>query len=220
MTALELLIFTLKMSGCAVLVVLPVAVLIAFYTARNSGWFVELINGLAVLPLALPPVAMGVFLLKALSSKYVLGGMFSSIGFEVAFTWKAVVLALSVMSFPLVYLPSRSGFQGVDQRLESVSRTLGRSRFSTFFRVTLPLAGRGIFSGLLLGWARAIGEFGCTVMVAGNIPGETRTLSLAIFHRFNMGADWSAFGLAMLTAVLTLGIVILSGRFAREEWGG
>lgn len=218
MTVPELILFTLKMSGLAVLLVLPVVVLVAFYTSRCSGWFVELVNGLAILPLALPPVAMGIFLLKGLSSPYLLGGLIDGISLRVAFTWRAVVLALSVMSFPLMYLPARSGFQGVDRRLESLSRTLGRSRVSTFFRVTLPLAKRGIVSGVLLGWARAIGEFGCTVIVAGNIPGETRTLSLAIFHRFNMGDDLSAFGLAAITAGITLAIVILSGRFAREAW--
>ncbi len=212
---LIILIFTLAVSLGAVLVSLPLAVVLAHWIEGNQGIFASGVDTLATLPLALPPVAVGLFLLKFISVNSPIGSVFARLDFSVAFTWKGVLLALFVMSFPLTYRPIRSSFETYDHRFSRLSRSLGHSALSTFFRVKIPLNREGIAAGALLGWARALGEFGCTIILAGNIAGETRTLSLAIFHRFQMGHDAGALRLAALTALVTAVLVLGAGYLRR-----
>lgn len=154
------------------------------------------------LPLVLPPTAVGLLLLEMLGRRAPLGGFLSRHGFDVVFTWKAVLLAMAVMSFPLLVRSARTAFEEVDPRLVGLARTLGCSPLRAFFRVTLPLAWRGVLAGVVLAFARALGEFGATVMIAGNIPGRTRTLALAIFHDNQIGRDDRALVLSGVTVVL------------------
>ena len=182
--------------------ILPPAVAAALALARYRGPGKGAIETFLSLPLVLPPTAVGLVLLEMLSRRAALGGWLASLGVEVVFTWKAVVLAMAVMSFPLLVRSARTAFEEVDPRLVGIARTLGLGPLAAFWRVTLPLAWRGLLAGVVLAYARALGEFGATVMVAGNIPGRTRTLSLAIFHENQLGRDDRALVLAGVTCVL------------------
>jgi molybdate transport system permease protein len=142
------------------------------------------------LPLVLPPVVTGLVLLKLLGRRGPLGGwLWETFGVELVFTWKAVMVALAVMSLPLLVRAARAAFEQVDRRLEQQARTLGAGEWRVFLTITLPLARRGVLAGTLLAFARALGEFGATVMVAGNIPGRTTTLSVAIDSLVQLGDD-------------------------------
>jgi len=156
----------------------------------------------------LPPVATGLLLLKLFSRRSGLGQfLHEHLGIDVVFTWRAVVAAAAVMSFPLLVRSARVGFQSVNQRLEQIARTLGASNARVFFTITLPLAARGIIAGIVLAFARAVGEFGATIVVAGNIPGKTTTLSLEIFETVQLGHDASAYRLLIVSALIAFGAV-------------
>ena len=150
----------------------------------------------------LPVTAVGILLLRALARRGLLGTLLGDLGIEIVFTWKAVLLATMVMSFPLLVRSARTAFEEVDPRLVGIARTLGCGPARAFFRVTLPLAWRGILAGSVLAFSRALGEFGATIMVAGNIPGRTQTLPLAIFHYNQIGRDDRALALVGVTVVL------------------
>ncbi len=188
---------TLRIAACAIVLILPFGILAAYGLSRYRGPGKSLIETLLALPLVLPPVAIGLILLELLSRST------SSI----LFTWKSAVIATAAMSFPLLVRGARSAFDAIDPRLADVARTLGRGPLYVFWRVTLPLAWRGVVGGLLTAFARALGEFGATIVVAGSIPGETRTLSLAIFQHIEAGRDAAAMrlvGLSLACAFLCL----------------
>ncbi|HSF18110.1 MAG TPA: ABC transporter permease subunit [Vicinamibacteria bacterium] len=146
-----------------------------------------------------------------------LGGfLYDRFGLSVAFTWRAVVLASAVVAFPLLVRTVRTSFEEIDPRLEAIARTLGRGRLGVFFTVSLPLASRGILAGLILAFSRALGEFGATIMVAGNIPEETQTLSLAIFQLVQLGRDPDAYRLAAVTVLVALVAIWLADRLSRR----
>ena len=169
-----------------------------------------------------PPrlIAVGLVLLEALRRSGPIGRLLDRAGIEILFTWKAVVLATAVMSFPLLVRPVRTAFEEVDPRLLAMGRSLGSGPFSVFRRVALPLAWRGILVGTLLAFSRALGEFGATIMIAGNIPGRTQTLALAIFHRSQIGQDGAAMRLVGVTVAIAFATVwtteILTRRRARR----
>jgi molybdate transport system permease protein len=172
------------------------------------------------LPLVLPPTAVGLLLLDLLRRSGPLGRWLDRSGVEILFTWKAVVLATAVMSFPLLVRPVRAAFEEIDPRLLGLARSLGRRPALVFATVALPLAWRGIATGVVLAFSRALGEFGATILVAGNIPGRTQTLALAIFHRTQIGQDGAAMRLVLLTVVIAFVAVwtseILSRRRERQ----
>src|SRR5205823_12106888 len=174
----------------------------ALFLARYRGPGKEAIETVLSLPLVLPPTAVGILLLRALARRGLLGTLLGDLGIEIVFTWKAVLLATMVMAFPLLVRSARTAFEEVDPRLDGLARTLGCGPAAAFFRVTLPLAWRGIVGGTVLAFARALGEFGATVMIAGNIPGRTRTLALAIFQASQVGRDDRATTLAGVTVLI------------------
>ncbi|MBZ4416093.1 molybdate ABC transporter permease subunit [Myxococcus sp. RHSTA-1-4] len=194
--------FTVAVATVATLLILAPGVAVAYALARWDGPGKGVVETVLALPMVLPPTAVGLVLLELLAANGPLGRVLDAWGVEVVFTPKAVVLASAVMAFPLLVRSARSGFEEVDPRLVAVARTLGDSRARAFFRVTLPLAWRGVLVGALLAFSRALGEFGATVLVAGNIPGRTQTLSLAIFHRTQLGEDAEALRLAGVAALL------------------
>jgi molybdate transport system permease protein len=194
--------FSLATAAGATLLILAPGVLAALALARYQGPGKGAIETLLSLPLVLPPTAVGLVLLEALGRRAPVGAWLAGHGLEIVFTWKAVVLAMAVMSFPLLVRSARTAFEEVDPRLVGLARTLGLGPFGAFRRVTLPLAWRGLVAGIVLAYSRALGEFGATVMVAGNIPGRTRTLSLAIFHENQLGRDDRALVLAGVTCLL------------------
>jgi len=204
---LSILLLTLRAAAMATLLILPIGILAAWHLARHRGAGRTLLETLFSLPLVLPPTAVGLLLLQALRKSGPLGRLLDQAGIEVLFTWKAVVLATAVMSFPLLVRPARTAFEEIDPRLLAMGRSLGSSPFSVFRRVALPLAWRGVLGGTLLAFSRALGEFGATIMIAGSIPGRTQTMALAIFQRTQIGQDESAMRLVGITVVIAFGAV-------------
>jgi molybdate transport system permease protein len=193
--------FSFATAALAMLLALPVAVGLGWLLARTSFRGKPVVETLVMLPLVLPPVAIGLAMLQLLGRDRVLGRLLDSAGIEVVFTWKAVVLAMAVMSLPLMVLTIRAGFEHVDQRFEAMAATLGAGPARIFWTITLPLARQSVLAGALLGFARALGEFGATIVVAGGIPGQTQTLAVAIFNLSEAGREADA-TLLMLVSVL------------------
>jgi molybdate transport system permease protein len=166
----------------------------------------------------MPPVATGLILLKIFGRRGPVGAFLEErLGLEIVFTWKAVVLALAVMSFPLLVRTARVAFEQVNPRLEQVARTLGASPVRVFFTISFPLALRGILGGAVLAFARALGEFGATILVAGAIPGETATLSVSIFNLIQLANDAAAMRLLFVSTALAFGALFVSEWFLRRR---
>jgi molybdate transport system permease protein len=204
------------MAAAATALNLAPGVALAWLLSRRGWRGRTAVETLVSLPLVLPPTAVGLALLMLFGRSGPVGGpLFRVLGLEVAFTWRGVVLASAIMSFPLLVRSARSAFEEVDPRLPAVARTLGRGPWSAFFAVELPLAWRGILGGTVLSFARALGEFGATILVAGNIPGRTQTLALAMFQAVQVGRDRDALelaGVAALLAAAALGIAEVVAR--------
>jgi molybdate transport system permease protein len=206
----EILGFTLGTAALALVLILPFGVALGWLLARRSWPGKTLIETLAALPLVLPPVATGFLLLALFGRRGPLGEpLHERLGLDVVFTWRGVVVAMAVMSLPLLVRAARVAFEGVEPRLEDVARTLGAGEPRVLLTITLPLAARGLFGGALLAFARALGEFGATIVVAGNIPGRTTTLALAIFHRIQLGEDGAALRLMAAAAIVAFAAVWL-----------
>jgi len=214
---LQVVAFTLQMAATATAVILLPGVAAAFLLARYRGPGKGALETVLSLPLVLPPTAVGLALLQLLGRDRALGRWLAAHGVEVVFTWKAVVLATAVMSFPLLVRSARTAFEEVDPRLVGLARTLGCGAAGAFFRVSLPLAWRGVLAGAVLAFSRALGEFGATIMVAGNIPGRTRTLALAIFHDVQTGKDERAVALAAVTVALAFAALWTTEWVARRH---
>src|SRR5258708_2860121 len=197
--------FTAWVSALGFFLFLPFGLGVAWLLARRDWPGKSIIETLVSLPLVMPPVATGLVLLKVLGRHGAIGGfLHDTLDFDIVFTWRAVLLALAVMSFPLLVRSARIAFEEVNPRLEQIARTLGASGFRVFFTITAPLARRGIVGGMLLAFARALGEFGATIMVAGVIAGKTATISLSIFQSIQLGQDDQAFRLLSGSVVLAL----------------
>lgn len=207
---------TLQTAALATLLILPPGLAVAWLLARKRWLGKSIVETLVALPLVMPPVATGLILLELLGRRGPIGGwLHRAFEVDIVFTWRAVVAAMMVMSFPLLVRAARVAFEEVDPRLEQIARTLGAHERRVFFTITLPLAARGIVSGLLLAFARAIGEFGATILVAGNIPGRTSTLSLAIYNHVQLGRDAEAFRLVGIAVLIAFAAVWVSEAFLR-----
>jgi molybdate transport system permease protein len=198
----QLVVFTLRIAALSTALIVGPGLAAAFMLARYRGPGKSVLETLLSLPLVLPPTAVGILLLEALARRAPLGGWLAAHDIDIVFTWKAVLLATMVMSFPLFVRSARTALEEVDPRLPGIARTLGCGPMGALVRVTLPLAWRGIVAGAVLAFSRALGEFGATVMVAGNIPGRTQTLALAIFNYNQIGHDDRALRLVGITVVL------------------
>jgi len=195
--------FTAWVSALSTLMILPFGLGVAWLLARKQWPGKSIVETLISLPLVMPPVATGLILLKLLGRRGPVGSfLHDTLNLDIIFTWRGVLVALGVMSFPLLVRSARVAFEEVNPRLEQIAGTLGASAARVFCTITLPLALRGIVSGMLMAFARALGEFGATIMVAGNIPGETSTLSLAIFQSVQLGEDAQAFRLLGVSVAL------------------
>jgi len=210
--------FTAWVSALSTLVILPFGLALAWALARRDWPGKSIVETLVTLPLVMPPVATGLILLKLFGRRGAIGGfLHDRLDFDVIFTWRAVLLALSVMSLPLLVRSARVAFEEINPRLEQIARTLGAGNWRVFFSITVPLAARGIIAGLILAFARALGEFGATIMVAGNIPGKTSTLSLTIFQDVQLGQDAHAFRLLGVSVVLAFAAVWFSEFLLRKS---
>ncbi|MBD5463330.1 MAG: molybdate ABC transporter permease subunit [Lachnospiraceae bacterium] len=168
-----------------------------------------LVDGLLSLPLVLPPTVVGFFLLVLLGKNSAVGSMLSAIGVEVIFTWQGAVIAAVVVSFPVMYRTARGALEQVDENLIYAARTLGMGEVKIFFRIMLPAAWQGIAAAVILAFARALGEFGATIMIAGNLPGKTRTMSIAVYTAMQSGNRKLAFCWVMIILSISLLILLL-----------
>ncbi|MEM9282534.1 MAG: molybdate ABC transporter permease subunit [Verrucomicrobiota bacterium] len=206
---LPILLRTISLAAFSTLAVMLVGVPMAYLLARKDFPGKRALSALTNLPLVLPPTAIGYLLLRSLADSGPLGQ--NTIGFDIGilFTWKAVVLACAVMSFPLVVRTSRVSFESIDPGLEVMARTLGCSPLVAFIRVTIPLGAKGLIAAAILGFTRAIGEFGATVVVAGNIPNRTSVLSSSIYSSQQAGNQGRADELVLIALVLGFAAILL-----------
>lgn len=212
----QIALFTIVAAGAATAVMLVPGIAIAWLLARRRFPGKALVETLVSLPLVVPPVATGLLLLWLFGRRGPLGGLLAAVGVEVVFTPRAVVLAMAVMGLPLLVRTARAGFEQTTRRYEQIAETLGAGPWRVFSTVTLPLAARSILAGALLGFSRALGEFGATIVVAGSIPGSTRTLAVGIYSYTETGQDREAALLLVVSLSIAFLAVLVSNRLARE----
>ena len=206
--AWQIVFFTLQTSALSTLLILPFGIGIAWLLARRDWAGKTVVETLVMLPLFVPPVATGLILLMLFGRHGARGAILHrGLGIDVVFTWRAVVVAGAVMSFPLLARSAQTAFQEVNRRFEDIARTLGSNEWRVFRTISLPLAARGIVAGAVLAFARAMGEFGATAIVAGMIPRRTMTISLAIYQNIQLGHDAGALPLlAVSIAIVFLAV--------------
>lgn len=211
---------SLKVALWATLVSGVLGVAIGWLLARVRFVGRDVLDTILTLPMVLPPTVMGYYLLVLIGRQGPIGHWMDQVfGVRLVFTWQGAVVAASVVVLPLVIKPARAAFESVDQQLEDAARVLGLSDAAVFFRVTLPLAWRGIMAGLLLGFARAMGEFGATLMVAGSIHGQTQTLSVAVYEAVQAGQDDLANTLVIILSVVCVMVLLLARALSKPKWG-
>lgn len=215
---LEAIRLSLEVATAAVFGSLPIAILVAWVLARKEFPGKSILDGVVHLPLILPPVVVGYLLLVTLGRNGVIGGfLFDVFGITLAFTWKGAAVAAAVVAFPLIVRSIRLSLEAVDGGLEQAARTLGASPLRVFATVTLPLASPGILTGAILGFARSLGEFGATITFVSNIPGETRTLPIALYTLTQVpGGEMGALRLVVISIVVALAALIVSEIIARR----
>lgn len=210
---------SLQVAAIATVVIVIVGVPIAYLLARKRFPGRDVVSLILTLPMVLPPVVTGYLLLLVVGRNGVLGKAFHFVTggqLGILFTWQAAVIASFAVSFPFMFVTARAAFESVDQELINASYMLGRSEFETAWRVVLPLAGRGILAGATLSFARAMGEFGATIMLAGNIPGKTNTMPLSIYSQTLYGSWGSALWMVLLFVVVAGLVLYVSSRLGRS----
>ncbi|MEN9398794.1 MAG: hypothetical protein RLZ81_3324 [Pseudomonadota bacterium] len=206
---------SLQVAGWATALNLVAGVAVGYLLARKRFAGRDLLDTVLTLPMVMPPTVLGYYLLVLLGRHGWLGGwLHAHFGVQLIFTWQGAVIAAAIVAFPLVFKPARAAFEAVDGQLEQAGRVLGVSEWGIFFRITLPLAWRGILAGVLLAFARALGEFGATLMVAGSIPGKTQTLSIAVYEAVQAGQDDVANTLVLITSAVCVVVLLAAGRLA------
>lgn len=204
---------TLKIAGFATLINLVLGIALAYLFSRKNFWGKEVLDAILTLPMVMPPTVLGYYLLVVLGQQGVIGQFLKEyFGIHLIFTWQGAVIAASIVSFPLIFKGARAAFESLEPQYEQAAKVLNVSNTAIFFRVTLPLAWRGILAGALLSFARSAGEFGATLMVAGSIQGETQTLSIAVYEAVQAGQDDTANFLVLLTSVVCMSVLLVSGR--------
>ena len=206
---------TLKVAAWATGINLVLGVTIGWLLARRQFFGRELLDAMLTLPLVLPPTVLGYYLLVVIGKRGWLGAWLQErFGVNLIFTWQGAVIAATLVAFPLILRSARTAFEAVDPQLEQAARVLGLGEWAVFFRVTVPMAWPGILAGTLLVFARSLGEFGATLMVAGSIPGRTQTLSIAVFEAVQAGQDDTANLLVVITSVTCIAVLLAAGRLA------
>ncbi|MDD5207430.1 MAG: molybdate ABC transporter permease subunit [Desulfobacterales bacterium] len=219
MIALQPLLLTLKVAALATLFAFVAGVVLAKFMSRFRFPGKELLDAILTLPLVLPPTVLGYYLIVLLGRRGWLGQfLHENFGISLMFTWQGAVVASAVVSFPLIFKSARAAFESVDRNLEKAARTLGSSELAVFLRVSLPLAWRGMLAGAMLAFARAMGEFGATLMIAGNLPGKTQTLSLAVYSAVQAGNDNLATTLVLITSIVCVLVLVSSGKVLKSSY--
>ncbi|MFR8275509.1 MAG: molybdate ABC transporter permease subunit [Desulfovibrio fairfieldensis] len=209
---------SLRVASLATLFSFVAATLMAWLLARKRGPLPALLDALCTLPLVLPPTVLGYYLILLVGRRGVFGHWLADMGINLFFSWQGAVVAATVVVFPLIYKSARAALEQVDPHLENAARTLGSSEWRVFVSVSLPLAWRGIFAGLMLAFARGMGEFGATLMIAGNIPGKTQTLALAIYDAFQAGNDVQAVWLVIITSAVCVSLLMAAELLLKLKW--
>ncbi|WP_395350423.1 molybdate ABC transporter permease subunit [Variovorax sp. UC122_21] len=208
------LVLSIQVASVATLLALVVGLALGWLFARKRFWGHSVLEAVFMLPLVLPPTVIGYGILVVAGRRSPLGAWLREhFDYTIIFSWHGAVVASAVVALPLVLKSASAAFAGVDRSLEAAASTLRQSRFSVFLRVTLPLAWPGILAGTLLAFARAMGEFGASLMVAGSIPQQTQTLSMAIYDAVQAGHDDLALLLVIVTSLLSITVLVLSNRF-------
>jgi molybdate transport system permease protein len=210
------LLLSLRVAALASLITMVAGLAVAWTLARHTFPGHGIVDALTTLPLVLPPTVLGYYMLVVLGHQGPIGRLLEDIlGVRLVFTWQAAVLAASIAAFPLFVQPARAALDGVDREVENAARILGRSELGVLLTITLPLAWRGIFTGLMLAFIRSLGEFGITLMVAGNIPGQTRTMAVAIYDAVQAGRTGTANSLVLVMTVLVVAVLIAARTMVR-----
>jgi molybdate transport system permease protein len=210
---------TLKVAAVATLSAFLIGVALAFLLAKGRFRGRDWLDAFLTLPLVLPPTVLGYYLIVLVGRNGWIGRwLYKAFGVTLMFTWQGAALAAAIVSLPLVLKSARTAFESVDQNLEKAARTLGLSETGVFFRVSFPLAWRGILAGTMLAFARAMGEFGATLMIAGNLPGKTQTLSLAVYDAVQAGKDSLAATLVLITSLVCILVLVASGRVLKTNY--
>ncbi|MCR4666948.1 MAG: molybdate ABC transporter permease subunit [Desulfovibrio sp.] len=224
---LQPLLLSVRIAGLATIFSSLLALLLAWVLMRRRGPFSKIIDALCTLPLVLPPTVIGYYLILLIGRNGLIGSELAELGIHLIFSWQGAVCAATVVIFPLIYKSARAALEQVDPVYANAARTLGAGECRIFLTVSLPLASKGIIAGIILSFTRGMGEFGATLMVAGNIPGKTQTLSLAIYAAFQAGDDMLATRLVIISSLLCVallllaeGIVALAGRRKRPGNAG
>ena len=205
---------TLKVAAWATGINLVLGVTVAWLLARRQFFGRELVDAVLTLPLVLPPTVLGYYLLVVIGKRGWLGQWLQErFDINLIFTWQGAVIAATLVAFPLILRSARTAFEAVDPQLEQAARVLGLGEWAVFFRVTVPMAWPGILAGTLLVFARSLGEFGATLMVAGSIPGRTQTLSIAVYEAVQAGQDDTANLLVVITSITCIAVLLAAGRF-------
>ena len=209
---------SLKVAAIATVVSLAVGLGLAYAMARHRFRGRDLLDSLVTLPVVLPPTVLGYYLLVLLGRNSSLGRGFEAVfGFPLVFTWQAAVVAATFHSVPLLVKSARAAFESVDRNMENAARTLGASEWRIFFRITLPLARRSILAATVFAFARALGDFGVTIMIAGNIPGKTQTMAVAIYDAVQSGDTTAANVMVLVISVIAIGILYWINRLEGER---
>ena len=202
------------------------ATLLAGVAGIGLGWWMAqrrfpghaLADAVLMLPMVLPPTVLGYYLIVVVGRNGVLGRYLDQwFGINLMFTWQGAVIAASIVSLPLIYKAARAAFEDADPRMALAARTLGAGELEIFLRISLPLAGRGVAAGLMLAFARAMGEFGATLMIAGNLPGKTQTLSIAVYDAVQAGNDAQALWLTLLISAVCMFVLVVSSRLLQSR---
>ena len=204
---------TVKVAAWATTINLVLGSGVGWLLARRSFIGREFVDAVLTLPLVLPPTVLGYYLLVVIGKRGWLGAwLHQTFGINLIFTWQGAVIAATIVAFPLILRSARTAFETVDPQLEQAGRVLGLNEWALFFRVTLPMAWPGLLGGTLLVFARALGEFGATLMVAGSIPGRTQTLSIAVYEAVQAGQDDMATFLVAITSLVCVTVLLAAGR--------
>ena len=213
------LLLCIKVAGVATLVAAVMGISMAWFAAKREFFGKEILDAILTLPVVLPPTVLGYYLLVLLGRRGPIGGWLETyFGINLIFTWQGAVIAASIVAFPLVYKSARTAFEGVSRQYEDASRVLGKNEMQVFFLVTFPLAIRGILAGSMLAFARALGEFGATLMVAGSLPGKTQTLSIAVYEAVQAGHDQIANFLVIITSIVCVVVLLTSNYFLKPKY--
>jgi molybdate transport system permease protein len=209
---------TLKVALLATLVAGICGIAVGRWMAQRRFAGHSVLDAMLVLPMVLPPTVLGYYLIVLIGRHGVIGQWLEHwFGIQLLFTWQGAVIAAAVVAFPLIYKAARAAFEDTDARFAQAARTLGASEWEVFLRIALPLATRGIAAGLALTFARAMGEFGATLMIAGNLPGKTQTLSVAVYTAVQAGDDPLALSLTLVISVLCIALLVIASRLLQAK---